>query len=308
MTSQPAIMPGPGRSVSSLPAKRAPAERSDALGIITKSASPLQSDSYSKQDKRTYSDYQKVKRYAVLAVARYILSDRRATNGDYWSYVWRVASCRKQRNFISTTIDIKANVEKNTAWISGVCVCGSVHTCAVCAYTVGQKKGKELSKAIEDKNCSQAFLVATIQHKRQSDAKELYAHVARALSSAMGGKAYQKFAEKWKLQPVITGWEWTGSLSNGHHPHKNILFLSEMNLDNPEFESDLDSVVCDRYKKYLSKKGFLVNAHTTKILTNKKECANYMTKWALSLEASQGNRKSAKKGHLNQFELLYEIG
>jgi hypothetical protein len=33
-----------------------------------------------------------------------------------------------------------------------------------------------------------------------------------------------------------------------------------------------------------------------------------MTKWALSLEVSQGSRKEAKEGHFTQFELLHEIG
>ncbi len=288
-----------------------PAERSDALGIPTNSTTPPTSVSYSFFDKRLFSDSQKVKRFANVAVARSVLGETRIGKRGFADPVWRVVNCRKHLNFGKTEYEIHTSyngVGDWKAWLGGVCICGSVHTCAVCAYTVGIKRSKELQGGIEKKGCGQAFMVATADHHRSNDAADTYKIIGDGLHHALGGEPYRRFCAKWKIIGYVPGWEWTGSLKNGHHPHKNILFLSELpSLDNPEFRADLEKIAL-RYKNFLKDHGYFVNSHTTDILTDKEDCADYMTKWALSLEVSQGNVKEAKKGHFTPFQLLHEIG
>ena len=279
-----------------------------ALGITTKSTSPPQGEKYSKEDKKAFGDGQKVLRYALLSVVRSILNDSKVNNKGYIDKVWRVANCRRSFGFGKKEVEMRKNPVLGKGWLSGLYICGSVHVCPVDAFTVGQKRGKELTEAILKKNCGQAFLVVTARHNRAAKCADLYKLLQKGLSFAMSGAPYQRFAKKWKIIGTVTGWDYTASLQNGHHPHKNILFISSLpSLENDEFEKDLEAIA-DRFKKFLEDSGVYTNSHTTKVLTNKKDCANYMTKWALTLEVAQIQRKQAKDGHFTQFQLLYEIG
>lgn len=296
--------PKPAPVLGALPRGEAP------LGIITKSTSPPQGGFYSNDEKKAFSDAQKVKRYSILAVARSILSEKTVNSKGFIVPTWRIVNCRRKLNFRKTEYEIHTSYNSNgefKSWLGGVCVCGSVHVCAVDAFTVGQKRGQELTAAIEKKGLSQAFLVVTARHNRGSDCGELYKLLQAGLSFAMSGAPYQRFKNKWGIVGTVTGWDYTCSISNGHHPHKNILFLSPVNLDNVSFEADLQDIAA-RYERYLEKQGVYTNSHTSKVLTNKQDCARYLTKWALSLEVSQVGRKEAKQGHFTQFELLNEIG
>lgn len=285
----------------------------EPLESYTKSASPPRdsesySCSFSDAERKEFGALQRVRRYALLAVARRILSDQKENKKGLLVSKWRVAICRRILVFGKDYVEIRVNRDLQKAWFGNLAICGSVHTCAVDAYTIGHKRALELREGIEKKQCGQGFMVVTVQHSKVSDCKYLYDLVAAGTSYMLSGSPIKKFYAKWKIKGVVSGWDYTCSIENGHHPHKNVLFISEVdNLDCEEFRSDCERIA-ERYKKYISSKGLVVNSHTTKVLSDKKDCAEYMTKWALSLEVAETSRKEGSEGHFTQFQLLYEIG
>jgi len=259
-------------------------------------------------EKKAWGALQRVKRYAILAVARRVLSDKKINKKGEIVPEFRVFWCRKYLAWGKDEIKIRVMSDHSKAFLGNVAICGSVHVCPVDAYTIGRKRGQELREATEKKGCGQAFLVNTLQHKRETSLDQLYQDLAGGISFMLSGAPAARFREKWEIKGIVSGWDYTCSLHNGHHPHKNLLFLSALpSLDCQEFRDDLYKLA-ERYLGFVEKRGYYTNQHTVKALTNKDDCAEYMTKWALSLEVSSTASKEGKAGHFTQFQLLYEIG
>ena len=255
------------------------------LGTITKSASPPPTESG------------RERRWALLSVVRNILPSERV----HW--------CCRRLAWEKNTVDIwKMNVG-GKAHYKNLEQCGSVWTCPVCSAKISKRRGAELSEGVI-KSKKQMFMITfTLQHTIKSDLDTLLDDLVDGVRFMLSGAPARRFKDRFRIAGNVSDLEHTWSFRNGHHPHKHILFLTDLTqeeLNRADTKAGIENFTA-RYGRYLEEKGYLVNDHTVEVTTNRKDLETYLTKWALSLEVTAGQLKDGLGDHYTPFQLLGKI-
>lgn len=219
-------------------------------------------------------------------------------------------TCLKQLLQPAQGVQVCVTKASHRAHYKNIIQCGSVWTCPVCAAKITLYRKKRTVEAINKKKFGKAAAIFTIQHNRGSDLETLVKDLFEGVSFVTSGPPARRFRDKWLILGTITSPEYTFSLENGHHPHKNLMFISaypQSKLDCEEFRSDLARLQ-QRYKDQLAKKGYLVNEHTVYNFTKKDDVESYFLKWGLEAEVIQGEQKQGHENHYTPFQLLDVIG
>lgn len=256
-----------------------------ALGIITKLASPPAPESTREL------------RWALLAVARDILPGE------------RVGWCCRRLAWEKENVEIWKMNFGGKAHYKNLEQCGSVWTCPVCSAKISKRRGAELSDGVM-KSGKRLFMVTfTLQHNIKSDLDTLLDDLIGGVRFMLSGAPARRFKDRFRIAGNVSDLEHTWSFRNGHHPHKHMLFLTDLTqeeLDRADTKSEIEKFMA-RYGHYLEEKGYLVNDHTVEVTTSREDMETYLTKWSLSLEVTAWQLKEGWGDHYTPFQLLGKI-
>lgn len=233
----------------------------------------------------------RVDRFRLQSVSRGLLPEH------------RVAKCYRVR--VKEFVAVNFAQEKKYSFYSGLCICGSVWACPVCASKISERRKNEL----ENTDFSKYFLylvTVTISHKKEDTLKNLVVALGQAWRSVRSGRWYKKLQSDFGLVGSITAQELTWGIDTGFHPHKHILFLStKKNIDTEKFKTLLFS----RYSSNLLKRGRHASfEHGIKVQSVDGGITDYISKvqkWHIEAELTKGTvKRSRVSERLQMFDLL----
>jgi hypothetical protein len=171
------------------------------------------------------------------------------------------------------------------------------------------RRGAELSEGIIRSGLTGFLVTFTLQHNMGSDLDTLLADLVDGVRFTLSGSPAGRFRKRFLIAGNISDLEHTWSTENGHHPHKHVCFLTKLSreeINRSEVWEELNTYFV-RYSRYLEKRGYVVNDHTVDLNTDKERVEEYLTKWGLALEVTQGQVKEGKVNHYTPFQLLARI-
>ncbi len=179
--------------------------------------------------------------------------------------------------------------------------CGSIWFCEDCGYKLLQERSKLVYnqlKRYRDAGKTVLFVTFTLQHSITDRLDDLLNLLAGAFNFANKHHSWERVKAKvpaeflWVLE-VLYG-------KNGHHPHRHCLFIGD-----PEIINAIN-VFGKLYKRYLTKRGLLINEHTFDVREwdgNVDKMKEYLFKGMLERELLGGSFKKDNKGK-TFFELV----
>lgn len=281
------------------------AKKSAPLGTITKSCSTV--DSKEKIfDKNKAREYRKATTQLKERAGEILYKPNEKKQH-------RVCACGKCRIDGTAPVGIKYNATKEVAHYTNLQWCGSVWLCPDCSYKITQERKKELSDAMKtcrDKRFHVAMLTLTVPHYLGDDLRTLLKKMSKAkhaLWTNRDSRTY--FSENFPMVGHITATEVKYSDNNGWHPHFHILIF----MENQYQDEDIDLIQDELYELWADKcvkvgLGKPSKAHGLDLKIGSKDdvLADYISKWGLAEEMTQGHQKIGKRNRqsLTVWEVL----
>ncbi len=191
-------------------------------------------------------------------------------------------------------LPVSVNIEKETAKISSVILCGSVWSCPFCAYKIIIERRELLRQIFNYYLCLNKrfyFLTLTIRHQRKDNTPELLK------------KAWRSFAAKRKVKQLFDGVEYVKVFentvgTNGLHSHFHIILICDQDMK--QHEQTIRHQWNHNYRKQTNRQN---NQHGVdlRIATNL-DVVNYISKWDVIKEITGSAEKTSK----TLFQLLTE--
>ena len=213
----------------------------------------------------------------------------------------RVGKC--YRVMIKKVVSVFRSNESKKSFYGGLCVCGSIWACPVCASKISEKRRVELEK-VDTKKYFMFMVTITIQHNKNDDLQNLFTGLVESWRSVKSGRWWQDFKKENQIVGSIQGLEVTYGLGSGWHPHKHIIFFSELPI------LDLEKIKNDLYKQYAKKLdtfGLYASAsHGLDVVVVDKGNANYAAKFCKWGAIHEITKSIVKKGKSNKNEFRYQ--
>jgi len=230
-----------------------------------------------------------VERWRLQSVARALLPGH------------RVGKC--YRVMIKKVVSVFRSQESKKSFYGGLCVCGSIWACPVCASKISERRRVELEK-VDTKNYFMFMVTITIQHNKNDDLQNLFTGLAESWRSVKSGRWWQEFKKENQIVGSVQGLEVTYGSGSGWHPHKHIIFFSELPF------LDLQKIKNDLYKQYAKKLdtfGLYASAsHGLDVVVVDKGNADYVAKFCRWGAIQEITKSSSKKGRSNGSEFRYQ--
>lgn len=226
----------------------------------------------------------------------------------------RVAFCL--RRVQTTNVNVLYAPAQQSAYYSGLMVCGSVWLCPICASKISERRRVELEQAIESclANGGAVYLATyTIAHKRYDSLSTLLQSFLTARKRMRQGRAAQKLRQRFNILGTVSVREVTWSQENGWHPHCHELVFCAAEIDITEYEE----VARERWRKSAEHEGLNINEHGFAISRASGSAAGYVAKfgrepasisWNAATELTKGHLKRGHgEEHLTPFAMLLLI-
>lgn len=146
----------------------------------------------------------------------------------------RVASCGRRRIRVEPVPLWKR--EAGDAYLSNVQMCGSVHSCPVCAAKIRQRRAVEIDRVVKahmDAGGSALFQTFTLPHDFGDSLSSLLKTVAGAFRKVISGSRYLDDKRVYSITASIRASETTFGKA-GAHPHLHVIFFCDRPLSNAE--------------------------------------------------------------------------
>ncbi len=159
--------------------------------------------------------------------------------GNPWqvSTLSRVAACGRRR--ISKADAIRVRQAEGVAHYTGVQLCGSIHSCPVCAARVRAERAAEIERGLRT-HLSRAggveFLTLTVPHHVGDRLKPLLKAVAKSFRRVLGGRGWTADRTRYGVAGTIRVLDTTHG-PNSWHPHLHVLILTGRPLSDQEREA-----------------------------------------------------------------------
>ena len=213
----------------------------------------------------------------------------------------RVGKC--YRVMIKKVVSVFRSAESKKSFYGGLCVCGSIWACPVCASKITERRKVELEK-VNTKDYFMFMVTITIQHNKNDKLSKLYEGLIESWRRVKSGRWWQDFKKENNIIGSVQGLEVTYGMGSGWHPHKHIIFFSESKV------LDLEKVKKDLYKQYAKKlKRFGLYAsfsHGLDVAPVDKGNADYVAKFCRWGAVQEITKSAVKKGRSNENEFRYQ--
>jgi hypothetical protein len=200
------------------------------LGIKTKSSSPPNS---SNNDSLIKSRQVRTERYQLGRTARAIYAKAGELAGEEFVLNYhRTAKC----SYIALEDpQVMMSCEHNKSFITGITLCGSIHTCPQCSAKIEERRRLEIAAGVDFwysmHNKTVAMLTFTFSHSIGDRLSDVLDKQAVALGKLRSGKAWEKFKAVFGYDSLIRSLEITWSKENGYHPHTHELWCVDKDID-----------------------------------------------------------------------------
>lgn len=130
-------------------------------------------------------------------------------------------------------------VQAGVAHLGNVQLCGSVHSCPVCAAKIRQQRATEIDRAVRlhlDSGGSALFQTLTLPHDFGDHLASLLKLTANAFRKVVGGRGYLEDKADYSISGTIRASETTFGKA-GAHPHLHVIFFCDRELSNGEIRT-----------------------------------------------------------------------
>lgn len=184
--------------------------------------------------------------------------------------------------------------EKGSFYYQNMQKCGSIWFCEDCGFKLLQERSDKVRKQLKryrKAGKTVFFITFTLQHSITDRLKDSLDLLQSAFNFANTQYEWKEAKAKvsarflWVLE-VLYG-------KNGHHPHRHCLFIGDADVINAI------NVFAKLYKRYLAKRGLLINEHTVDIREWNGDIDSmdeYMFKGQLARELLGGSFKKDNRG------------
>lgn len=198
---------------------------------------------------------------------------------------------------LSPTVDVALN--GSNTYYKNLQSCNSVWSCPSCSQRISEERAKEVREICtnaQKKGYKLAFFTLTVPHKKNMPLSVLKEGVAESYRQLTRNRGYRDKREKYGVEGYIRGLETTFTERNGWHPHLHVLFFFKPS------EEDTHLDFCDQFfniwSKQIKKAGLgkcSKDAYKVKEVFDNQGISEYITKWDLSKELTQGHTKKKAK-------------
>lgn len=270
-----------------------------SLGTLTEFASDFVPQS------PNASDLGLISRFRLQSLARYTLGPSH-----------RVSTCLRLLRPDSAGVVCLSAPELRKSRLRGLCVCGLLWVCSVCAATIAEFRRRELLRMIaraNDLGLRVYHETVTFRHSRYdrlASSLEALKRAERAFSAGYSGMEY--FRREFGYVGHVSALEVTYGMANGWHPHGHKLVLLPAEVDGRAYAA----VARSRWLKILRRQGLDGNEHAYRFDVTNGGAADYVAKWGHEpssdyapwgpeSEMTRGHLKRGRlTGHLTPFQLL----
>lgn len=182
--------------------------------------------------------------------------------------------------------------------------------CPYCAPKVAEQNCREITVLLSQAlsmGYSLIYVVETVSHDRFETCADVRDHVQRLHEAAFSGRWWDDTRGEWGITDYITIWESTFG-RNGHHPHRNTVYLSSVTELTPPMVSHLADQMKERYQACARKLGLNASyEYGIEIKTGDAAIAEYLSKfghtpvdkvWSLEDEMTRGHGKKSREGFM----------
>ena len=156
---------------------------------------------------------------------------RHELRGVLWneSGLPRVAACGRRR---IKAANVPINQTADSAYLANIQLCGSVHSCPVCAAKIRQRRAVEIDRVVKahmDRGGIALFQTFTLPHDIDDDLSCLLKTVAGAFRKVISGRGYMDDKRDYSITASIRASEVTFGKA-GAHPHLHVIFFCDRSL------------------------------------------------------------------------------
>jgi hypothetical protein len=235
----------------------------------------------------------------------------------------RVITC--MRSQLGSKVKVHKSVEHGKSFYSGLCTCGGVWVCPVCAAKIQARRTIEVQDlfqwAYKVARKQIAMVTLTYPHAigdKLTDSLEKHAE-ALVVFRKYNGTKFKKFKDEIGFEGLVRSLEITYGL-NGWHPHTHELWVMDYFEENKEREDYIYEFILDRWEHACRKVGLLTDdkvdafrKHAVHIVFRAKD-SDYITKqngdndktWGADKEVATANSKVGKGNGKAPFQILLE--
>ena len=235
----------------------------------------------------------------------------------------RVITCLRSQ--LGNNIKIHKSQNHGKTFYSGLCTCGGVWVCPVCAAKIQSRRTIEIQDlfqwAYRGERKQIAMLTLTYPHgidNKLAESLEKHAEALR-IFRAFNGTDYTKFRKSIGYEGLVRGLEITHG-QNGWHPHTHELWVLDHWKQDIEREKEIKEYLLKRWEHACKKVGLLTDEkvdafrkHAVHIIFQAKD-SDYITKqngdndktWGADKEVATANSKIGKSNGKAPFQILLE--
>ncbi|KKM18876.1 hypothetical protein LCGC14_1661270, partial [marine sediment metagenome] len=199
--------------------------------------------------------------------------------------------------------------ESGRSFFTGLQHCKSVWTCPVCSLKISLERALEVQdicvNAFEE-GLNASFVTLTIPHQIFDKCVDLKKTVSNSWRKVTNSRAYKDLKIKYKIRGYIRALEITKG-SNGWHPHLHVLFLADASKG--EIVAMSESII-NQWLAVLGSGDRAASraAQNLQLVYNSDGIEDYITKWDLSKELTEGHTKKTSRTPLMIFKEFQSTG
>ncbi|MFJ1379400.1 protein rep [Capnocytophaga canimorsus] len=220
-----------------------------------------------------------------------------ASDKDYERGYTSTCLCGRKRvdsDLSDSSVPVVRGKESQKVYYSGLMKCGSVWRCPVCSFKITQRRQLEVFEIADKwldvpertgkKGCL-SFITLTLRHSKSDLLEVLLKRLSDEFRKFQRTSVYKRLEKENDIRGFVKTLEIKYSFENGWHPHLHLLYFHTN--DKPfDFHNEFIDAWCERKKISALKK-----AQCAKKVSSKKLIVEYITKWDMSKEMTQGHHK-----------------
>jgi hypothetical protein len=201
-----------------------------------------------------------VQRYALLSVARSLLSAEGRRQGLVWGHDYhRTAKCKSivHGNEVGVYLARAISAGNDAAFFTRLSTCGSVWSCPVCSVKIQEKRRIEIGRAVDwaygmepgetfkrgtgsrkNARAQPVMVTLTFPHTAKDKLGQLLKQHAHALELLRKGAPWRRFVERTGYLGLIRALELTHG-RHGWHPHTHELWFVSPDADADELKDTI---------------------------------------------------------------------
>jgi len=197
--------------------------------------------------------------------------------------------------------------EGGRAHYTGLLSCGLTWSCPVCAARIAAERAQEVSGALERHLANGGgglFVTLTMPHNYGQELERMRRTVSGAWRYTIAGRRWQQLRREHGIGFVRVLEVTHGA--NGWHPHIHALLLTNTPLSDTEART-IGAHVTGRWVDAIRRGGYGTPEQMRVEPIRSEAVANYVGKFGMALEVTQGMHKSGRRGNQHPFQILQDV-